>query len=127
MVLVPAAAAAASGLAATDQPSPRTELIERTTCSHGAGSAVAPVEAPVAAASGLSQTVSVGLPATVIVEVDASGAVVAATTNTGCAPRPGDDVYVRRAGGELVRGSQALLERSWVGDFREAGVFQAQA
>lgn len=72
------------------------------------------------------QQVAVSVPRTALLEIDAVGEVVAAATNTGCAPRPGDDVYVRTASGDLVAGDPALLTRTWVGDFREAGVYQPQ-
>ena len=74
----------------------------------------------------MQQHVAVSVPRTALLELDAAGAVVAAATNTGCAPRQGDDVYVRTASGDLVAGEQALLARAWVGDFRDAGVYQPQ-
>jgi hypothetical protein len=74
----------------------------------------------------LEQHVAVRVPRTALLEVDAAGQVVAVATNTGCAPRSGDDVYVRTASGALVAGDPALLARAWVGDFREAGVYQPQ-
>jgi hypothetical protein len=67
------------------------------------------------------------VPRTALLELDTSGQIVAAATNTGCAPRPGDDVYVRTAGGDLGVGDPALLARAWVGDFRKAGVYQPQS
>lgn len=99
-------------------------LVERETCGSDLSDAAAP--GTVAAAGSPALAVSVRVPRTALVEIDAAGRVVAAATNTGCAPRLGDDVYLRTATGDLVPGDPALLTRAWVGDFREAGVYQPQ-
>jgi hypothetical protein len=73
-------------------------------------------------------TVSVQVPAIAMVKVDSHGTVVAAATNTGCAPRTGDLVYLYRANGIVERSTTFVLARHrWIGDFRTPGVFQPQS
>jgi hypothetical protein len=85
----------------------------------------APVDASVSAApAGAGQQMSVSVPAVAMVRLDDAGAVVEAATNTGCAPRAGDAVYVVQADGSLE--PAALPAVDWVGDFTQAGVFQPQ-
>lgn len=59
---------------------------------------------------------------TALIGVDALGRVVDAWTNTGCAPRATDDLYVRSADGTIRAADRRLADRDWAGDFREAGV-----
>lgn len=69
---------------------------------------------------GVTQTVTVSVPRTAIVDVDHAGRVVSAATNTGCRPRPGDDVYVRRPDGTIVPAPPgAFAGMAWRGDFTE--------
>lgn len=76
---------------------------------------------------GTAQRVTVGVAATAMLRIDAGGSVVAAWTNTGCAPRPGDDVYVMLDDGTIERGSAELIAgRTWHGDFGVAGRFVTQ-
>ena len=99
-------------------------LVEREAC--GALSSAASQGAVADSSGGTTLTIAVAVPRTALLEIDAAGEVVAAATNTGCAPRPGDDVFVRTASGDLVAGDPALLARAWVGDFRAVGVYQPQ-
>ena len=80
------------------------------------------------ATSGEGQSLRVTVPATTIVRLDARGRVVAASTNTGCAPRRSDDLYVVLVNGTVRRAPVKWLigRHHWVGDFTEPGVFAAQ-
>ena len=98
-------------------------LIEDQSCvALGVGG---PAEAPGSSTGAGVQSVSVTVPAVVLLRVDGSGRVVAASTNTGCAPRAGDEVYIVQADGSLAR-TPVLPTVEWRGDFTAAGVFQAQ-
>jgi hypothetical protein len=78
-------------------------------------------------AVGVQQRISVTAPATALLRVDHGGHVVAAATNTGCAPRPGDDLfYVRPDGTVEPTPTSELAHRRWFGDFTEPGVFVPQ-
>ena len=102
---------------------PLTGLVERAQC---AGDQAAPVSGSVAVdAAAAVQLVSVVVPPVALLDLDADGGVIAAATNTGCAPRLGDAVYVVQADGSLVPGALPVVD--WVGDFTEAGVFQPQS
>jgi hypothetical protein len=87
--------------------------------------------APSSAASqggGMSQSITVTVPRLAIIRLDASGGVASAMTNTGCAPRPVDDVYLVDALGTFVNEDPAheLPNHVWVGDFTRRGVYQPQ-
>jgi len=103
-------------------------LVERMTCAGDDTPQAA--EAPGhtgAQTPAVSQTVSVVVPRVAMIEFGADGRVVAAATNTGCAPRPGDEVYIVLDDGNLVAASDFALDGiEWRGDFTAAGVFQAQ-
>ncbi len=72
------------------------------------------------------QQVLVGVPRTAMIRLDSSGRVVAAWTNTGCAPRPTDEVWLMGPDGSITAGSTKIVDRSWQGDFSRAGVFVLQ-
>lgn len=64
---------------------------------------------------------------TVLLRVDSSGQVIAAATNTGCAPRRGDDVYfVGPDGTETLAPADEIDDCEWTGDFVVPGRFQPQ-
>lgn len=114
--------AAAGVVPAPDRPSrPPHEagtLVERPGC------AVAePTGSP---GDGTDQRVAVTVRPTALIGVDARGRVVDAWTNTGCAPRTTDDVYLRGADGTIRAGGRDLADRAWTGDFRRPGIAVAQ-
>ena len=76
--------------------------------------------------SSRTQTVVVRTPATAMIRVDARGGVLAAWTNTGCAPRVGDDLWVLRPDGTITVAPPSIVDRPWRGDFSHAGVFVDQ-
>jgi hypothetical protein len=97
-------------------------LIERPACS-------APPRTPAPpSASGQDAGAAVGVTVrpTALVHVDARGRVTAAWTNTGCAPRRTDDLFVHRVDGSIRPGDRDLAARRWIGDFRNPGVLVAQ-
>lgn len=101
-------------------------LSERTECApvppdDGGDEAAEGVEASERNRSG-DQTLTVSVPATAMLLLGADGEVDAAWTNTGCAPRTSDDIFVTWSDGVIQRGSPDLVERVWTGDFRDAGV-----
>jgi len=73
-----------------------------------------------------TQSVAVRTPATAMIRVDAGGVVLAAWTNTGCAPRAGDDLWVLHPDGTIAAAPPSIVDRSWQGDFSHAGVFVDQ-
>ncbi len=74
-----------------------------------------------------SQHIVVGVPRTAMIRLDSSGRVVAAWTNTGCAPRPTDEVWLMGPDGSITAaGSTEIVDRSWRGDFSRPGVFVLQ-
>lgn len=73
------------------------------------------------------QTITVTVPRTAIVRLGPSGRVIAALTNTGCAPRPLDEIYVSTADGNLTRSTSFDVGRiAWIGNFMSPGVYQSQ-
>lgn len=71
--------------------------------------------------------VTVQIPPTALVRVDHRGDVIAAWTNTGCAPGPADDIWVEGPDGTIHRGDAAALAlHPWIGDFTRPGVFASQ-
>lgn len=72
------------------------------------------------------QTIAVTILPTAILRVDAAGRVVAAETNTGCAPRPTDQLFVEQADGTLAPAHGIdVAAVDWTGDFTVFG-FVAQ-
>jgi hypothetical protein len=88
-------------------------LVERPACAAPPGGG--------AFADGVVQTFTVTVRPTAVIGVDARGRVLDAWTNTGCAPRPTDDLYVRGPDGTIHPGGGDLLEHRWTGDFRHPG------
>ena len=69
----------------------------------------------------------VRVPAITLLRLDHSGRVAAAATNTGCAPRPTDQIYIARADGTLQRTSSIRVDHHrWTGDFTVAARYQTQ-
>ncbi len=67
------------------------------------------------------QTVTVTVQPLAIVHLDGGGRVVAATTNTGCAPRNGDALVVIGPGDRPAPVPPGLKAQLWVGDFTVPG------
>lgn len=116
-----AATAVGVGLAVTIQPASAhvppdvPAVVEAARCR---GDQRALMEPP--AASTTVQAISVSVPRTAIVDVDHRGRVVAAATNTGCRPRAGDDVYVRRPDSTITPAPPgAFAGVAWRGDFTQ--------
>jgi hypothetical protein len=75
-----------------------------------------------------TQTIAVVVPRTTFLRVDAAGRVTEAATNTGCAPRTGDDVYLYHPDGTITLSPTIdVAARTWTGDFRHSGQFQPQS
>lgn len=71
--------------------------------------------------------VTVQIAPTALVRVDDQGRVIAAWTNTGCAPRHADDLYVEHPDGSIRRaGPTAVDGHRWIGDFTQPGVVAPQ-
>jgi hypothetical protein len=58
------------------------------------------------------QVVSVAVPPTAFLDTDARGKVVSATTNTGCPPRPTDDLWYRAPDGTITEANPSALRGS---------------
>lgn len=101
--------------------SPR--LIERSACASPPAEPGAPAPG---SPGGTDQVVSVDIRPTAVVRLDADGGVITAWTNTGCAPRATDHLFVELADGSIVAADADLAARRWVGDFRDAGVAVVQ-
>jgi len=68
------------------------------------------------------ETITLTIEPTALVKVDAGGRVLAAETNTGCAPRTGDHVYLVHTDGSLSEAPAFDPSTiAWVGDFTEFG------
>ncbi len=95
-------------------------LIEAPACREAVpAAATAPAADPAA--------VTVQIAPTALVQVDHRGRVVAAWTNTGCAPSLGDDVYIEGPDGRIRPArAAALVTHPWIGDFTQPGVFASQ-
>jgi hypothetical protein len=64
------------------------------------------------AGGALGQVVSVAVPPTAFIDTDARGRVVSATTNTGCPPRPTDDLWYRAPDGTITEAKPSALRGS---------------
>lgn len=101
-------------------------LIEQPDCSGSDLPAAPTATAPVDAAGELTQSITITVPPTALLTVDVDGRIVEATTNTGCAPRATDALYLVLPDGSVAEATDPLPERAWVGDFTAAGVAVAQ-
>ncbi len=100
-------------------------LVERPGCSSGLNDTGHFEQASTTGA--LQQDITLQVPATALVRVDDGGHVLAALTNTGCAPRPGDDLFYVHPNGSIDAATmRALAHHPWVGDFTIAGVYVLQ-
>lgn len=84
---------------------------------------------PTAEGSGgeVSQVLEVRIPPIAMLSFDGTGRIAAAATNTGCAPRAGDEVYIVLDDGNLAAAPDFSLNGiEWRGDFTAIGVFQPQ-
>lgn len=73
----------------------------------------------------VTQTVTVRVDRVAILRLDSKGRVKAAETNTGCAPRRGDRIYIVQADGSLVESPNFNLGATkWRGDFRNFGFIE---
>ena len=114
-----AALAARSSAARAAPPTATERLVEAAECA-GAPSANVPT-------GGATQTVTVSVPRAAFIHLDAAGRVISASTNTGCAPRTLDTVYLFRADGSIVEAPPAVIAHlRWTGNFRDAGAEQPQ-
>lgn len=113
-------AATAWGAGASSPAASSVTMHERAECAQSAVTAPAP-----SAEGGMPITVSV--PATVVLQVEWNGELIAAMTNTGCAPRGDEDIHLMwpdRSMSECVSLQTGALV--WSGDFTEPGVYQPQ-
>ncbi len=103
---------------AEDRDDRRPSSVESTACPNRTVDAGAPTAGP------NTQPISVVVPRTVLVHLDRSGRVTRATTNTGCAPRVADDVYVIRANGSVGAAPSSLVAHvRWVQQGTRSGVY----
>ncbi|MEX0846332.1 MAG: hypothetical protein WD023_01015 [Ilumatobacteraceae bacterium] len=96
-------------------------LVERVRCDRPT-----PASMSDESAGGTGQNLTVTVPATALLTLDNDGAVVAATTNTGCAPRSSDNLYLVMPDGSVTEATEPLPTHSWIGDFTSAGVVVSQ-
>jgi hypothetical protein len=96
----------------------RTTLVQVPSC-WGTPIATPTTPPPV---GGVTQTVVVRIEPTSLLKLDSDGHVVAAETNTGCAPRPTDHIYVVLRNGDLIENRKVDVSKvKWTGDFTEFG------
>jgi hypothetical protein len=97
-------------------------LRESASCGHPL-----PADAGSGPVRGVAQQINVAVPATALIRIDHAGRIAAALTNTGCAPRTGDDIYIVRADGSVdPTPIHELPSPQWFGDFTVAGVYVSQ-
>ena len=102
----------------------RPTLTERAHCGRASAK---DSHAPRAASAGLHQDVVVAVSRTALIRIDAAGVVRAAATNTGCAPRAGDDFYVIAPDGSInAARAETFAKQHWVGNFKTPGEFVDQ-
>lgn len=74
-----------------------------------------------------NQQLEVSVPRTAVLRTGPGGHIVAASTNTGCASRPGDNLYYVLPDGSITAApTSQLAHRRWKGDFSHPGVFVSQ-
>jgi hypothetical protein len=74
----------------------------------------------------LVQQVGVGLRSATVLHLDTFGRVVDAATNTGCAPRQTDDIYVKMNGSATLVTDVNISRVHWDGDFSKPGTYYRQ-
>lgn len=123
------AAAAPVGDAA-DTP---TALVQHVECTAPTEVVASTDPQPVTAASDTAAAVGQVVVKTSItpmvwLEVDEAGRLIAAATNTGCAPRSGEDMVVRRPDRSVVKDASIDLDSvQWVGDFTHLATLLPQS
>jgi hypothetical protein len=123
VVLLVATGSAAVAIAHGDDAPPRatqhvitSPLIEAPGCWHP--SAGTPTTLPAANV----ETITLTIEATALLAVDEQGRVTAAETNTGCAPRPTDHLYLMHPDGNLTEAlGFDVSELRFTGDFTQFG------
>ena len=99
-----------------------TGLIEATQCSYPA-----PAHGAVDSGAPNTQTITVTVPSVALLRTDHGNHVVAAMTNTGCAPRPSDQLWFVRPDGSLEAApTSEMANRHWIGNFTNPGVYVSQ-
>jgi hypothetical protein len=112
------ALAARAGSAPATTPSPVPVLVEVPVCwgSSATGATLPVVD------GGMVQTVTVSVEPTSLLKLDADGHVNAAETNTGCAPRSTDRLFVVHDDGSLTDATGFdVASVAWTGDFTQFG------
>jgi hypothetical protein len=110
-------------LADEREPSRAPVLVEDPSCAHPSP---ATTPRPPAPSGGSTQVITVTVPATALLRIDAHDRIVAALTNTGCAPRSTDSIYLIRPDGSVTPTREVSVDRAWTGNFTAAGVWVAQ-
>lgn len=106
---------------------PTSVLIEGPDCARRLVPVTDATSAALAPSLGASQTISVRVPAVAIVVLNVSNQVIAAKTNTLCAPRALDVFYVEEPNGDLTPVvSVPAPDGGWVGNFQHIAEYQAQ-
>jgi len=123
------AAAAPAG----DAPGATAALVQDASCSAPATESAPDTALPSTNASGIGSVtgqvvVKVSITPMVWLEVDDEGRLLSAATNTGCAPRSGDDVVARRPDRSVLQHISIDLDSvGWVGDFTRLATLTPQA
>lgn len=82
---------------------------------------------PASAVGGRRRGVTVAVPAIGVIRVDDRGRVLAAMTNTGCPPRPGEEMWLMYPDGSMQPApAERFAGHRWIGDFSEQGEYVAQ-
>jgi pilus assembly protein FimV len=127
-------ASAAPAAPAAGVPAAAVSLVEDAACGITATAATAPAapaatpaDAGGAAGATAAVAITVTIPPVAWLEVDENGRLLAAATNTGCAPRTGDTVVARRPDRSVVADVAIDLDTvAWVGDFTQPAVLVPQ-
>lgn len=112
-----------AGLAAATRQEARVDTVRSTIVRHEDDRRPS---VPTPRRNGASQTITVDVPNIAVLRLDHRGRIVAAATNTGRAPVPGDLVYVVAADGSYRLTDVDLARRRWTGDFSRSMRFQRQ-
>lgn len=131
LVASAAPATAPAALPGAGTTAPVAALIEDAACTTPAApvadTPTAVADATGAATATAAVVIEVSIPPVAWLEVDEAGRLLAAATNTGCAPRTGDTVVARRPDRSVVAEVTIDLDEvAWVGDFTEPAVLVPQ-
>ena len=109
--------------AAHGGPGGSTGLIERAGCTQRSTSSGGAVDS----AAPNTQKITVTVPGVALLHTDHRNHILSATTNTGCAPRPTDQLSFVRPDGSIVEApTTELAHRRWIGNFTNPGVDVSQ-